>query len=234
MRPDSAARWPSRSHLPTAATAARRLLRHRGAGHRPALCSCRPHRAGFAGTRRRTLLRPRRCDVWRRGAGRQASSPMWSLAGPLGSATRRTSSHELQTATGRHVQSVRVAGSPFCSHAGQRKTVLAVVKPYPSRFEKEPSIDHSTRTVPPLSTTATVDIKLLDSICGYDGALAAGSRGCLATRSGLRNGRPWRRVSSSVVFSARLGPLLYRTDPPPRWPARPPSLRDVRGRWSQC
>ena len=78
------------------------LFRHRGAGHRPALCSYRPHRAGFAGTRRRTLLRPRRCDVWRRGAGRQASSPTWSLAGPLGSATRRPSSHELQTATGRH------------------------------------------------------------------------------------------------------------------------------------
>ena len=54
--------------MPTAATA-------RGAGHRPALGSCRPHRAGIAGNRRRTLLRPRRCDVWRRGAGRQASSP---------------------------------------------------------------------------------------------------------------------------------------------------------------
>jgi len=134
----------------------------------------------------------------------------------------------------RHVQRVRVAGSPFSSHAGRRKTVLAVVKPYPSRFEKDPSIDPSTRTAPPLSTTATVDIKLLDSICGYDGALAAGSRGCLATRSGLQNGRPRRRVSSSVVFSARLGPLLYRTDPPPDWPARLPSLRDVRGRWSQC
>ena len=39
---------------------------------------------------------------------------------------------------------------------------------------------------------------------------------------------------ASVVFSARLGPLLYGTDPPPVWPARPPSLRDVRGRWSQC
>lgn len=98
----SSRKMASRSHLPTAATAARRLFRHRGAGHRPALCSCRPHRAGFAGTRRRTLLRPRRCDVWRRGAGRQASSPTWSLAGPLGSATRRPSSHELQTATGRH------------------------------------------------------------------------------------------------------------------------------------
>ena len=132
--------------------------------------------------------------------------------------------NELQAATGRHVQSVRVAGSPFCSHAGQRKTVLAVVKPYPSRFEKEPSIDHSTRTVPPLSTTATVDIKLLDSICGYDGALAAGSRGCLATRSGLRNGRPWRRVSSSVVFSARLGPPLVGADPPSHWAARAPAF----------
>ena len=169
-------------------------------------------------------------DVWRRGAGRQASSPMWSLAGHLGSATRRTNSHELQTATGRHVQSVRVAGSPFSSHAGRRKTVLAVVKPYPSRFENKPSIDPSTRTAPPLSTTATADIKLLDSICGYDGALAAGSRGCLATRSGLRNGRPWRRVSSSVVFSARLGPILVGTDPPGHWAARAPSLRDVRGR----
>ena len=213
----------SRSHLPTAATAARRLLRHRGAGHRPALGSCRPHWAGFAGNRRRTLLRPRRCDVWRRGAGRQASSPTWSLAGPLGSATRRPSSHELQTATSRHAQSVRVAGSLLCSHAGRRKTVLAVVMPYPSRFEREPSIDASTRTAPPLSTTATVDIKLLDSICGYDGALAAGSRGCLATRSGLRNGRPRRRVSSSVVFSARLGPPLVRADPPGHWAALAPS-----------
>ena len=213
----------SRSHLPTAATAARRLLRHRGAGHRPALGSCRPHWAGFAGNRRRTLLRPRRCDVWRRGAGRQASSPTWSLAGPLGSATRRPSSHELQTATSRHAQSVRVAGSLLCSHAGRRKTVLAVVMPYPSRFEREPSIDASTRTVPPLSTTATVDIKLLDSICGYDGALAAGSRGCLATRSGLRNGRPRRRVSSSLAFSARLGPPLVGADPPSHWAARAPS-----------
>ena len=102
LRGVSSRKMASRSHLPTAATAARRLLRHRGAGHRPALGSCRPHWAGFAGNRRRTLLRPRRCDVWRRGAGRQASSPTWSLAGPLGSATRRTSSHELQTATGRH------------------------------------------------------------------------------------------------------------------------------------
>ena len=159
----------------------------------------------------------------RRGAGRQASSPRWSLAGPLGSATRRPSSHELQTATSRHAQSVRVAGSLLCSHAGRRKTVLAVVMPYPSRFEKEPSIDPSTRTAPPLSTTATVDIKLLDSICGYDGALAAGSRGCLATRSGLRNGRPWRRVSSSVVFSARLGPPLVGADPPGHWAALAPS-----------
>ena len=151
----SSRKMASRSHLPTAATAARRLLRHRGAGHRPALGSCRPHRAGFAGTRRRTLLRPRRCDVWRRGAGRQASSPTWSLAGSLGSATRRPSSHELQTATSRHAQSVRVAGSLLCSHAGRRKTVLAVM-PYPSRFERETSIDASTRTVPPLSTTASV------------------------------------------------------------------------------
>ena len=141
-------------------------------------------------------------DVWSychhvRGAGRQASSPMWSLADPLGSATGRPSSHELQTATGRHVQSVQVACSPFCSHAGRRKTVLAVVMTYPSRFEKEPSIDPSTRTAPLLSTTATVDIKLLDSICGYDGALAAGSRGCLATRSGLQN------AGRGDVFRAR-------------------------------
>jgi len=172
----------SRSHLPTAATAARRLLRHRGAGNRPVLGSCRPDRAGIAGNRRRTLNRPRRCDVWRRGAGRQASSPMWSLAGPLGSATRRTSSHELQTATSRHAQSVRVAGPRFALTLAGVKLCwqLSCRIHRVSKKSPQPSIDASTRTAPPLSTTGTVDIKLLESICGYDGALAAGSRGCPA------------------------------------------------------